>query len=260
MCLILFAHRAHPRFPLVVAANRDEFHGRPTAPAAFWEDAPQVLAGRDLLAGGTWMGITRSGRWAALTNVRDPDAGAAPPSSRGELAAEYLRGTVAAADYVAGVEERMHRYSGFNLLVGDVTGIHYVGNRGGEARSLPAGVYGLSNHLLDTPWPKVRDGKRALRAVLDREPAVWVRDILEVLADVDPAPDAELPATGVPQEWERVLSSRFILSPTYGTRASTVLLVAADGSVEFVERSFLPGPVLDGEVHVRFRIEGGDPP
>jgi uncharacterized protein with NRDE domain len=257
MCLIFFAHRAHAGYPLVFAANRDEFHERPTAPADFWADAPQVLAGRDLRAGGTWMGVTRDGRWAALTNVRDPGAERPTGPSRGYLVSDYLRSEVSAAAYLDEVAARMHEYSGFNLLVGDAEGVYYVGNRGGEPRVLPPGLYGLSNHLLDTPWPKVVRGKEALRVALERPTDALSETLFEILARADPAPDPELPDTGVGREWERVLSSLFIVSPEYGTRASTVLLVDAAGSASFVERSFRPGPVPDGEVRFALKLASG---
>jgi uncharacterized protein with NRDE domain len=258
MCLIVLAHRVHPGYPLVLAANRDEFHARPTAPAAFWEDAPHVLAGRDLRAGGTWMGVACSGRWAALTNVRDPADSGVTGSSRGHLVSSFLLGDLPPADYVAAVAGGMQGYSGFNLLVGDGGEVHYVGNRGGEPRELPPGVYGISNHLLDTPWPKVTLAKRALAAEVDSgRPAPDPERLLSMLADADPAPEAELPDTGVGREWERVLSSPFIVSPTYGTRASTVLLVSAEDEATFVERSFAPGPTPVGEVRHRFRLKGG---
>jgi uncharacterized protein with NRDE domain len=258
MCLILFAHGVAPRFPLVVVANRDEFHQRPTAPAAFWTDAPNLLAGRDLLAGGTWMGITRTGRWAALTNFRDP---APPPPglrSRGHLVGEYLRGDGSAAAYAAAVLAERDRYPGFNLVLGDGTAVRYLGNRtaaGSGTLALPPGVYGLSNHLLDTPWPKVVQGKRRLAALLRGAEALEEERLFEILASTDPAPDEQLPDTGVGREWERVLSSLFIVSPTYGTRASTVLLVHTSGVVTFAERSFRPGPAAGGEVRYRFTID-----
>jgi uncharacterized protein with NRDE domain len=257
MCLILFAHRVHPEFPLVFAANRDEFHVRPTEPARFWEDEPRVLAGRDLRAGGTWMGVTRSGRWAALTNVRDPGLPAPSGPSRGHLVGDFLRGRVGVADYAARVQERRHEYAGYNLLLGDEGEVYYLGNRTApdeDVAVLAPGVYGLSNHLLDTPWPKVERGKRALRTALEAEGGPEPAALFEILAAADPAPDADLPDTGIGQAWERVLSSLFIVSPSYGTRASTVLLFDAAGNATFVERSFLPGPERAGEVRYRFAI------
>lgn len=265
MCLILFAHRAHPGYPLVVAANRDEFYERPTAPAAFWEDARDVLAGRDLRAGGTWMGVTRSGRWAAITNYRDPPAARPGAPSRGHLVGDFLRGDAPPGDYLAAVAARAREYDGFNLLVGDGSEVYYFGNRDvaepqgaerdGRVRRLEPGVYGLSNHLLDTPWPKVERGKRALQALLAAEAGPTPGALLEILYDTEIAPAQALPDTGVGPEWERLLSASFVATPRYGTRSSTALLIDGAGKVTFVERSFLPGPVANGEVRHEFHLE-----
>jgi uncharacterized protein with NRDE domain len=250
MCLILLAHRVHPEYPLVFAANRDEFYARPTAPAAWWEDAPELLAGRDLQAGGTWMGVTRSGRWAAVTNYRDLPSERTGVRSRGELVSEFLRGHETPEAFLREIAERAAEYNGFNLLVADREQLWYFSNRGDEPRKLGPGVYGLSNHLLDTPWPKVMRGKQALSALLADGPAP--APLFEILVDADPAPEAELPDTGVGQEWERALSSLFIATPTYGTRASTVLLIDAGGVATFVERSFAAGAQRGEEVRRTF--------
>ncbi len=257
MCLILLAHDAHPRYRLVVAANRDEFYERPTAPAAWWDDAPAVLAGRDLRGGGTWMGITRGGRFAAVTNYRD----VAPPSpdapSRGHLVGDFLAGDGAPGAYLRALEPRAGEYAGFNLLVGDGSGLWYYGNRGGDARPLGPGVYGLSNALLDTPWPKVERGRAALREAVSSGEDVDPEALFRILWDAEPAPDLLLPDTGVGIERERMLSSSFIRSPEYGTRASTVLLVGRDGRVRFVERSVVPGRGDWTEVAYGFEADGG---
>lgn len=256
MCLILLAHHAHPDYPLVIAANRDEFYARPTAPAGFWQDAPHVLAGRDLTAGGTWLGVTRDGRWAAVTNYRDPPTAHPGRPSRGALVAGFLRDNVPADDYLAGVAASAAAYDGFNLLVGDLTRAHYLGNRvPGDTtghRTLEPGIYGLSNHLLDTPWPKVERGRRLLAELLESG-APTPEALLEIMYDTDVAPDDALPSTGVPAEWERALSASFIATPMYGTRASTALIVSRDGHATFVERTYGPGPQEQGEV--RFDVE-----
>lgn len=243
MCLILLAHEAHPRYRLVVAANRDEFHDRPTAPAHFWEDAPGLLAGRDLRSGGTWMGITRAGRWAAVTNFRE----AAPPPpgapSRGELVAGFLRGS----GNLRVLSARAGEYPGFNLLAGDPGRVAYLSNRGGGYRELAPGVYGLSNALLDTPWPKVERGREVLRELVAEGAEIDPEVLFRLLAESDPAPDALLPETGVGVERERMLSSLFISTPEYGTRASTVLLVSRDGGALFVERTVAPGSAAGPE-------------
>ncbi len=235
MCLILIAYRCHPGYELMVAANRDEFHERPTAPLAFWNEAPQVLAGRDLQEGGTWMGISRSGRFAAITNYRDPSQVRLDAPSRGRLVADYLQNPQLAIDYLEQLRPAAGSYNGFNLLLGDKTGLYYHSNRTGEIQTLLPGWYGLSNHLLDTPWPKVRRGLFLLRGRFEQRSDLAPDDLLEVLTDRSVAPDAELPKTGVPLEWERWLSSIFIDTPGYGTRSSTALLVNNSGSIHMVE-------------------------
>ncbi len=236
MCLILVAWRVHPDYPLVVAANRDEFFARPTAAAARWAEAPQILAGRDLEAGGTWLGIAAGGRFAAVTNVREPGKPQGP-RSRGRLTADFLAGDMAAADYAAAIDGSA--YAGFNLLVGDGRELWYAANRIAAPRRLPPGIYGVSNHLLDTPWPKLATAKARFAAALPRLPASEA--FFALLADDEIVPDAHLPATGVSLEWERRLSAIFVRSPDYGTRASTLVCVAADGSASFRERRFDAG-------------------
>lgn len=245
MCLIAFAYDAHPAFRLVVAANRDEFYARPTAPAGWWADAPQVLAGRDLRDGGTWMGVTRGGRFAAVTNFRDPGfAQLEGAPSRGALVADFLRGTADAEAYAHDLAGRAAQYNGFNLLVGDGGGLFYLSNRAEGVRRLEPGVYGLSNHLLDTPWPKVLRAKRSLADALDQARDAddgWESGLWEMLADRVIAADDDLPDTGVGAERERLLSPPFIASDVYGTRASTMLTMASVGEVRLVERSVAPG-------------------
>ena len=255
MCLILFALDAHPRWRLVVAANRDEFFARPTAPAGWWDDAPDVLAGRDLRDGGTWMGITRAGRFAAVTNYREPDRYTVGAPSRGRLVADYLLGGSAAEDYAGDLLSRAQAFNGFNLLVGDADGVVWLSNRSEEMRRLEAGVYGLSNHLLDTPWPKVVRGKEDLRRALGGPEDALEAALFASLALRDPAPDAQLPSTGIEMQRERALSAAFIVSPEYGTRASTVLLVSHDGDVRFTERTTIPAEDRWTEVRHEFRID-----
>ena len=226
MCLIALAWEASPTTRLAVAANRDEFFARRAAPAAWWKDAPGVLAGRDLEAGGTWLGVTREGRFAALTNFRDasaPKKDGAP--SRGALAADFLRGSSSAARYVAAVQAGAGRYHGFNLLVSDGAELWSFSNVGGDAVRLGPGVRGLSNHLLETPWPKVTTARSRLEAALVAEggPKELESRLLKILEDRTIAPDGALPATGLPPDWERALSAAFVALPGYGTRASTAL-------------------------------------
>lgn len=250
MCLILIAYRRHPGLDLLVAANRDEFHDRPTAPLAFWDDAPQVLAGRDLQQGGTWLGATRTGRFAALTNYRDPRRVCPDAPSRGQLVSDYLQGADPARAYLARLATQGDVYNGFNLLLGDATGLHYYSNRGGAPQTLPPGWYGLSNHLLNTPWPKVQRGLTLMQDALAQRPDPAPDDLLPALANRTLAPDDELPQTGVPLEWERWLSPIFIDAPGYGTRSSTVLLANEHGSARMVEITWADGErrefTLDG--------------
>ena len=239
MCLILIAYRVHPGYELLAAANRDEFHDRPTASLAFWEDNPQVLAGRDLKEGGAWMGVTRAGRFAALTNYRDPASVLPDAPSRGHLVSDYLQGAASARVYLDRLMPRASAYNGFNLLLGDETGLYYYSNRARGFQALKPGLYGLSNHLLDTPWPKLERGRRALRRVLDHWANPTPDTLLRLLTDRTPAPDAELPNTGVPMEWERWLSPIFITAPNYGTRSSTVLMVDSSGRARMVEMTWV---------------------
>ncbi|WP_411381960.1 NRDE family protein [Pseudomonas sp. MPB26] len=247
MCLIVFAWRPCHAQPLIVAANRDEFYARPSLPLAQWPDAPHVYAGRDQEAGGTWLGVSADGRFAALTNIRDPHQ---PPTrkSRGELVARFLSGSMPIDDYLADVNGRSIEYAGFNLLVGTQDELwHYNANQT-EPTRLEAGVYGLSNAGLDTPWPKLLKARAALSEVLeDPQPEA----LLAILSDPQTAAFAELPDTGVGLATESLLSSVFIASPSYGTRASTVLIVNADGTRRMVERSFGPQGGRLGEVELR---------
>ncbi|MHA6198363.1 NRDE family protein [Pseudomonas wadenswilerensis] len=249
MCLIVFAWRPGHARPLIVAANRDEFYARPTQALASWDEAPGVHAGRDLEAGGTWLGVGPRGRFAALTNIRDPGQPLGA-RSRGELVAGYLRGELSVEAYLQKVAGEARHYSGFNLLVGDGHKLGYL--HGGDAapRLLPAGVYGLSNAALDTPWPKLVKAREGLRELLDETAP---EPFFALLGDDRQAADADLPNTGVGLATERLLSSVFIASQNYGTRASTVLIVEADGQRRLVERSFGPFGGHLGEVELNLR-------
>jgi uncharacterized protein with NRDE domain len=252
MCLILVAWRMHPAYPLVVAANRDEFFARPTQPAAFWQNAPQVLAGCDGEAGGTWMGVTRAGRFAALTNFRDPAQNRAGAPSRGALVAEFLTGSEGPQDYLGRIAARGSGYNGYNLLAGDGETLWWSSNMGGKPRQLEPGVYGVSNHLLDTPWPKVGAGKTALAQALERLPDDTA--LFSLLQDDGIHADEHLPRTGIPLDWERLLSSAFVRSPDYGTRSSTVLCVGSDGWTSFDEQTWLPGAKSGRRRRFRFSL------
>jgi uncharacterized protein with NRDE domain len=235
MCLILLAWQSHAFFPLVVAANRDEFHARQSSNAHFWANDPDVLAGRDLAAGGTWLGITRTGRFAALTNFRDPARHDPRAPSRGRLVADFLTGTAGIDRYLDGLDAA--RYNGFNLLLGQEKHLVAFSNVTMERHELGPGIYGLSNALLDTPWPKVGSGKTALEAALQALPDD--KALFDLLADDRTHPDETLPGTGVSLEWERLLSAAFVRGHDYGTRCSTVITVRADGMAGFEERTWL---------------------
>jgi uncharacterized protein with NRDE domain len=255
MCLILIALDAHPEYSLIIAANRDEFYDRPTAPAAFWADAPSVLAGRDLKAGGTWLGVDRGRRLAAVTNYRQGQRESEAPKSRGHLVSEFLTKDIGPREYMDRVNSEAGLYNGFNLIAGDATGLFYYSNREGRVRRLAPGVYGLSNHLLDTPWPKVAATKTAFGTLVSAGASDPIADLFALLTNRDRASDGQLPSTGVGREWERLLSSAFIASDDYGTRSSTVVLVGRDGRTVFVERSF--GPGVEPGTEARFEMHCG---
>jgi uncharacterized protein with NRDE domain len=237
MCLILFAWQAHPDYPLVLAGNRDEFYARPTAPAGFWDDYPRILAGRDLEQGGTWLGIHRSGRLAAVTNYRDGRTTRRGIHSRGGLVSGFLTSDLAPEEYLQEVRRERAAYDGFNLLVGTPDALFSYSNRSEQLTEVEAGVHGLSNHLLDSPWQKVERGKAAMGRLSDSDPEALVDHLFAVLADRVPSPDHTLPDTGIDLERERVLSSAFIATPNYGTRCSTILLIDTAGRVSFTERT-----------------------
>lgn len=243
MCLILFAYKIHPLYKLILAANRDEFYDRPTAPAHFWESAPDVLAGRDLAQGGTWLGVTRTGRFACVTNYRDPDQPKGTVS-RGNLVSDFLLGVETVIQYLQKVENEAEKYTGFNLLVGDFgqrkDEFAYLSNRGDGIKLLGAGLYGLSNHLLETPWPKVLKGKAGLAKIVIESEKVSLDSLFDVLQDRTLATDEDLPDTGIGLERERILSPMFIETPIYGTRSSSVVMVGNDNSLSFSEGSFHP--------------------
>jgi len=260
MCLILFAWKSHPDYPLVVAANRDEFYERDTEAISWWPEHPHVLAGRDradvLGSPGTWLGFSKTGKFAALTNVRAPSEKNPDSRTRGELSLMYLAGNHGPAGFIQENVKRFQNYNGFNLLIADLSSpenaqMHWVSNRmmmGQNIRPrkvfphqpLEAGVYGLSNAMLDTPWPKVNHRVAAFAQTLamDSGQLKNADQYLRLLSDTHHASDHELPNTGVSREWEKALSPAFIKTDTYGTRSSTVLRVRKDGQFEMVERRF----------------------
>jgi uncharacterized protein with NRDE domain len=237
MCLIFLSFNNHPTYKLIVAGNRDEFYNRRTAPAAFWEDHPDVLGGRDLEGGGTWLGMNRAGKISMLTNYRDPKHIDPLAPSRGHLVSDYLFGNTTAEQYIKAVEQRGARYNGFNLILGSPDELWYYSNYKQGVDKLAPGFYGLSNHLLDTPWPKVVRGKEKLQPMLAR-PRLNPDEIFDMLYDVEPAPDHMLPDTGLSLDRERALSSMFIKTDGYGSRCSTVVLVEHSGEITFAERVY----------------------
>ena len=256
MCLIALAWRAHPAYRLVVAANRDEYFGRPSAPADFWDDHFGVLAGRDLEAGGAWLGITLEERFAALTNYRNPTDRRSGAPSRGALVSDFLTAHTAPSEYVKEAQREATRYNGFSMLVGNGDSLWFVSNRGGAPERVRPGVHGLSNHLLDTPWPKVDRAKKRLAKQLQDgfDPAA----AFDLLGDTQRAPSAELPSTGVSLEMEERLSAiRILASSGYGTRCSTVLAFANDGRVEFHERTYREDGGVSGTVSYRMTLSAG---
>ena len=258
MCLLLIGWKSHPRYRLVIAANRDEFHERASAPLAWWQDDQRILGGRDLKAGGTWLGVARSGRFGVVTNYRDLQAPAENAPSRGSLVPRFLTGATSPNEFLDDLRGAAPRYSGFNLLLGGSRALYYFSNRGPAApQALASGVYAISNHLLDTPWPKVvrTKGKFAdLIALGDPH----VEDLFSLLNDRTPAGENELPTTGLPHDWERMVSAPFIVNERYGTRCSSVLLVERTGRTVLYERRYDPSGVQSGMT--RFEFKSADIP
>jgi uncharacterized protein with NRDE domain len=236
MCLIFISLNHTPGYKMVVATNRDEFYNRKTAPAEYWKDHPEILGGRDLEAGGTWLGITKSGRLSMITNYRDPKNINREAPSRGQLVTDYLLSRVGPDQYLKSLQPKAKQYNGFNLITGTTDDLWYFSNYREGIDQLAPGLYGLSNHLLETPWPKVESGKKRIKDILDHP--FKPDNLFEMLFDDQVAKDELLPDTGVGLERERALSSMFIKSPGYGTRSSTVILVDHNNQVFFAERVY----------------------
>jgi uncharacterized protein with NRDE domain len=237
MCIVLFAWQSHPDFPLVVAANRDEFHHRPAEPARWRGD---LLCGLDLVAGGTWLGVSRGGRFAAVTNYREPIADRTPGNrSRGMLPMGFLESDLAPLDYLATLVGEQAEYGGFNLLVSDGRELAWMSNRGAEPQRVSPGIHALSNGQLDTHWPKTRRGRALLEQAMEHGPTP--EQLLSLLEDSQLPDDAELPDTGVGIEMERLVAPIFIQSAAYGTRASTAVCQRRDGTLQFAEQRWQPG-------------------
>ncbi len=255
MCLIVVANHCHENYPLVIAANRDESYLRPTRSPDFWDDAPNVLAGKDLLKGGSWLGISREGRFSAVTNFRANKEEGRSPLSRGKLVKDFLETPVPAADYLGQVLRESPRYDAFNLLLRDQHSLYFLSSREAQYRVLGQGIYGVSNGELDCHWPKVELAKREMASYLEKEQIPGHTPLLEMLADQYIARDELLPDTGVGIELERVLSPIFIQSENYGTRASTVITVDVNGVVKFTEQAYLQGGARGERSYYEFSIE-----
>lgn len=254
MCLIFFSLHQHPDYPVLIAANRDEFYQRPTQPMAFWDEDSNVLAGRDLLAAGTWMGVSRSGRFAFVTNYRDPANIRADAPSRGRLVSDFLQSRQSPQDYIHAVASRGAAYNGYNLVVGAGVDVYYHSNYAGDVQRLARGFYGLSNALLETPWPKLLRGKQMLQRVFE-SPVIRPGVVFNALYDEQRAPDDQLPDTGIGLERERALSSMFIKTPVYGTRCSSVLVISRQERVEMTERTYNPTDFTFSDLTIQFQIE-----
>ncbi|MEL7534241.1 MAG: NRDE family protein [Bacteroidota bacterium] len=240
MCTILFAWQQDEQYPLVLAANRDEFYERPTQRVHWWEDQPQVYAGRDLKGGGTWMGANKNGYWAALTNYREVEGFLSDAPSRGPLVADFLAQSPDPQEYLSSILPHAQNFNGFNLLLGTPDELWYYANREEVSpQKLEPGFYGLSNRILDTPWPKVSNGKNGLEEIV-RHQESESEALFQMMHNTEIAADEALPATGVSLEWERLLSARFIVNDAYGTRVSTVIRQNKEKQLEYEERAFVP--------------------
>lgn len=252
MCLVVLAWRAHPRWPLVIAANRDEFHQRPAEPLHWWPDDPRILAGRDLEAGGTWLAASRHGRFATVTNYRESVKAQKGERSRGALVTDFVTADSTPLAFTRSIEQE--RYAGFSVLVATPASVAYVSNRGDAPRTLTTGVYGLSNASLDTPWPKVVKSRQRLQSLLEGDD-VTADSLFALLADRDPAEEIGTPARDLPAPTARAVSAPFVVTPEFGTRCSTILILGANGDIQVSERRFDAEGRRNGESSVEFRID-----
>ncbi len=259
MCLILFSYEMHPIYRLVIAANRDEYYDRSTEPASFWTEHPDLLAGKDNKAGGTWLGLTKKGQWAAITNFRDPANFKINAVSRGMLVNRFLMEDRSPRQYVESLGKVLDSYNGFNLLMGNPSGIYYFSSFTRTLRKLSPGLYGISNHLLNTPWPKVKRGKKALSELLKTGTRLNPEDVFSLLSDRIQPDDSQLPDTGIGIQCERLLSTIFITSNIYGTRSSMVVLIDRENQVDFRERTYNSHQNSMDERHFEFRITESNP-
>ena len=252
MCLITFAYNIHPKYKLILAANRDEFYARPTQVAHWWEDHPKVLGGRDLEAGGTWMGMNKNGRFAAVTNYRDLKNIKTDAKSRGKLTTDFILNNLSPEEYAIDVHKEGSQYNGFNLLLMDEE-IAYASNYSDETFELGFGLYGLSNALLDDPWPKVEAAKARLEVLIQKE--FSIENLMEIMLSTETYADELLPETGLDYEREKALSAICIDTPNYGTCCTTAIRIDYEGNVEFAERSYPVGDRINQTVSFQFKIE-----
>lgn len=252
MCLIVFAYKSHPDYKLILAANRDEFYDRPTSLADWWEDHPDILGGRDLQAKGTWMGVDKKGRFAAVTNYRDLTNIREDAKSRGDLPVNFLKGSKPSVEYSREVLNKGSEFNGFNLLSLDNDMVH-ISNYENKVNKLQGGVFALSNAILDTAWPKVERAKSAFNERINK--SFHLNDLIIMMQDDQIAPDDDLPPTGLPIEMERSVSAMCIRTPNYGTCCSTAITIDYDGNVEFMEKSYSVGNRAEGLVSFSFMVE-----
>ncbi len=242
MCIVFIALNQHPDYPLIIAANRDEFYSRPTQSSHFWPQSPTILAGKDLKAGGSWMGITRWGDIAALTNIRSPSREKSTARSRGELVSDYLKTPSPIPDYARHLHNNANQYNGYNLLFGNYRQLAVFNSHTQSLVQLAPGFHGLSNALLNTPWPKVTRGIQSLTNYVKHTTQLAANNLFRLLADDTPALPDQLPDTGISKEWEQRLSPIFINTPEYGTRSSTIIMVSKNAEVNWFERVYPPMP------------------
>ena len=254
MCLLLFAINSHSEYRLLIAANRDEFYERQTAVAGFWKKYPYMIAGMDLKAGGTWLGMTRKGKVAAVTNFRDPASYKENAASRGNLVKNYLLGSDNPVEYIEHKKGEAEKYNGFNLVCGDIEKLYCFSNRSENVITMSHGIYGLSNALLDSPWPKVIKGKEFFERAIGSRREIEIENFFRFLLDQSVGDDHNLPDTGVGLEKERMLSPIFIKSPDYGTRSSTLILVNRKNHVKFIERNYDLNSDLYSQVKYEFDV------
>jgi len=254
MCLIFLSFNQHPKYPLIIAANRDEFFDRPASALEVWPEDKKIIAGKDLTGGGTWLGVTKSGYFAMLTNYRDMANIKTNAPTRGKLVLDYLAGEFDPSNYLQALNSSASNYNGYNIILGKLDDPWYYSNQNNKLYSLGTGLYGLSNALLDTKWPKVKNGKKTFESIISRED-FKTEELLEFMHNTVLAPDEQLPETGIGHEKEKLLSSMFIEMPGYGTRNTTILLKDYNNNVEIIERTFSHDAKSTSEEKFNFSID-----